>query len=403
MTRYCIIGSGAAGLMAAQTIRGHDPDGEITIFTEEDYAPYYRPGLPDVMAHKKSMQELQLRPPQWYEKKRIRLRTNTFIDQIEPQEKSLQTHDGTQLKYDKLLLACGGIPVKPPIEGCDARGVFTVRTAADVKALKGYMDRVTHLAVIGGGLLGLEAAHSLATPQRKITVIERASRLLPKQLDLAASALLKKELEKRGFDFILSDNVTQIEPNDTCNAITLTHTGGFHPQGVLICVGIQPCTRLARKADIAVNRGVQVDEYFHTDTDSIWCAGDMAEYDGKCGGLWSIAMQQGKLAGRNMAGEQKSYGGSVAETSLKVTGIEMFSSGIIEDRPDDSEYEKIIWKHKNVYRALVLQQGLVAGCLLFGDTANKTQLSRCVRENVRPVVSAFEMLSPAFDKWDEIF
>ncbi len=403
MTRYVIIGSGAAGLMAAQTIRTQDPDGIITMLTDEGYAPYYRPGLPEMMAHKKSMDDLQLRPPQWYEKKKISLKTNTRADRIDPQAKRIFTPKGDTFEYDKLLLACGGTPLSPPIDGCNSRGVFTVRTASDVDALVGYMDRVTHLAVIGGGLLGLEAAHSLATSRRKVTVIERAPRLLPKQLDDAASARLKNDLEQRGFEFILSDNVTRIEETTTCNAITLAHAEGFHPQAVLICVGIQPSTQLARDAGIDTNRGVCIDEYLHTDTDSIWCAGDMAEYDGRCGGLWTIAMQQGKLVGANMAGEHKPYGGSVAETTLKVTGIDMFSSGIIDAPKDENGYEKITWDGNRVYRALLLHSGVITGCLLFGDTSNKSQLSRCVREKVRPSLPAREMLSPHFDEWDTIF
>jgi len=295
--RFVIVGSGAAGINAARSLSAANlPGTTIDIYTEEPYSYYPRPRLPDFLAGDLSLDELIPYAEDWYEKRNIRLHQGAVVTHIDPVAKRLTLSDGVEVAYDRLLLANGSHPNIPPFEGTEKEGVFSLRTLADAIAIREYARQVGHAIIIGGGLLGLEAARGLSLLGPKVTVVEFFSRLLPRQLDEQAADVLQKQIEGMGISVIANAATEAITGGKKLAGIRLKDGREIAAEQVLISAGIRSNIQLARDAGIEVNRGVIVDEQMQTSAPDIWAAGDVAEFEGRTWGIVAAAIEQARVA-----------------------------------------------------------------------------------------------------------
>jgi nitrite reductase (NADH) large subunit len=358
---YIIIGNGIAGTEAALNIRKADESGSITIITDSGNLHYYRPRLVDYLSGETSLEKFTTYNEEFYEKNNITNRLNTTISSINTKEQTVLTDKGESFSYDKLLLATGARAFLPPITGSDKKGVFTLRTAADTEEIKEFSEGITDIVVVGGGLLGLENANSLMKLGKKVTVIEAVEWLLPRQLDMSGGIVLQKLLEEKGLKFILNDSVSSIDGDHAVSSITLKSGEKIETNSLVISAGIRCNLELAKTSGIETNLGIIVNNLMETSIKNIYAAGDAVEHEGKVYGLWAPAKEQGAIAGSNMAGKEDEYKGSTISTILKVTGIDLFSSGdihsvngTVKSDTTDSTYKKLITDNKGTQSAIVV-------------------------------------------------
>ena len=370
MKNYVVIGNGVAGATAVDEIRKKDRESNITIFTEEHYSFYYRPKLPFFMAGKSSLESFTLHTSGNYREEGIDLHLDTKILSIDPGKKKVKDSRGNTFSYDALLLASGASAMVPAIPGTDKQNIFTLRTVNDAIELKKAAEKKKKILVIGGGLLGLEAAHGLIQLGSAVEVIEYFDRLLPKQMDPRGALFLRTKLEHMGFSFRLGVTLKEITGGESVSGIVLDGGEQVDGYGVLFSAGIKPNLGLAEKAGINIGKSIKVNEYMETNISGIWAAGDAAEFNGVPGGLWVTAMHQGKCAGLNMAGEKTAYKPSVPSTTLKVAGINLVSSGNIDP---EGKLESAVYENGEDYRKIVLEKGLIRGFIFLGNTEGASQ------------------------------
>jgi nitrite reductase (NADH) large subunit len=373
--KYLIIGNGVAGCEAALAIRKSDPKVEITIISESEHLFYYRPKLIDYLAGETTLDEFTIHQKEFYEKQDIKNVLGTKVVKIVPEENVAVSEDGTKHRYDKLLIATGADCLIPSINGVNKKGVFEFTGVRDADNIKEYCKDITDLVVIGGGLLGLETAHSLKKLGKNVTVIEVFDRLLPKQLDDEGAGLLKRLLEEKGLSFVLPADVTSVEGDGRVESVILRSGQQISAGAVIICTGIRPRVGLAKEAAATVGKGIVVNDHMQTSIENIYCAGDSAEHDGRLYGFWNPAREQGKIAGLNMAGVPTQYRGTVSSSALKITGIDVYSAGDF----DAENAEALISKNENVYRKFVLRDDQPLGAIVVGDS-----------EAVKSAASVFE-------------
>ncbi len=304
MNRYVIVGCGAAGNAAAETIRKVDPDSEIRMFTKEGYYYYYRPALPEYLAGEKTLKGFTLHDAAWYEKNRIEVHLSTEAIRIDPVARTLTTKNGETFVYDRLLLATGGKATVPQVKGVENDGVLTLRTLADADNIRRRAATAKSLVLIGGGLLSLEAGHGLLKLGLKVTVIERNARLLPRQMDQAGAQLLQRRMEEMGLVFELGEQTREITRQDGRLIVSLESGRSLDADMVLLSAGVTPELRLAKTLGLTIGRGVQVDDRLRTSIAEIYAVGDLVEHRGRYYGSWPAAMAQGRVAGANMAGQR---------------------------------------------------------------------------------------------------
>lgn len=377
MSRYVIVGCGAAGNAAAETIRKLDPESDIRMFSKEGYFYYYRPALPEYLAGEKALKGFTLHDEVWYEKNRIEVHLATEIVQIDPASRTLATKDGRAFDYDRLLLATGGNASRPAVKGGDGEGIFALRTLDDADAILKRAGAAKTAALIGGGLLGLEAANGLRKRGLKVTVIERNPRMLPRQMDPEGARLLQQKLEEMGFAFVISERTREITRSDGKLAVLFESGNALETDMVLLSAGVEPELTLARQIGLPIGRGVKVDDRLRTGVEDIFAAGDAVEHRGRYYGIWPAAMAQGRTAGANMTGKESIYEGTLQANRLKVAGIDLISMGDIDAEGDD---ECIVKENDTqcVYRKLVIEGNAIAGAILLGDLHGEKEIQAAI-------------------------
>ncbi|HSV97533.1 MAG TPA: FAD-dependent oxidoreductase [Spirochaetota bacterium] len=360
---YLIIGNGVAGTEAALAIRKSDPEGAVAILTSSPYLYYYRPSVIEYLADGIARDRLIIYKPDFYEKNRIRMLLGTTVAKLMPDEKAVLDIQGRLYSYDRLLLATGADPVLPPIEGADLNGVFTLRGIEDADRLRAFAGAANRAVVVGGGLLGLESAHSLAKLGLAVSVVEACGRLLPRQLDADGARTLQRLLEEKGLSFALEDGVRAIEGNGSVKRVLLKSGRTIEADLVLVSAGIRGRCDLAREAGIAVDSGIVVDDHLRTSAEDVFAAGDPIEYRGKLFGIWPAAKEQGRIAGLNMAGVPTAYNPTLMAATLKITGIDLYSAGDFNAAGCDV----LVASSDTGYKKLLLNAGLAVGAIALGD------------------------------------
>ena len=370
--KYLIIGNSAGGIAAAEAIRETDKHGTLGIISDEPYPAYSRPLISEYLAKRCSLERMLFRPADFYEKNNITTFLGKKVDRINIDEHVVELASGEIVGWDKLLLATGGSPIFPRIEGAAAEGVFTFTTLDDAKAIDQFLDGRSQAVVIGGGLIGTSVTEALVKRGVAVTMVEMKNSILNTILDEEASALVEATLQNSNVDIISGHTAVKINAEaGAVSSITLDDGSIIPCQLVIVAIGVQPNIELVSSTGIKVNRGVAVDHHMATTTPDIYACGDVAEaYDFIYGGnrvtpIWPNAYIGGRIAGLNMAGIPTDYQGGTAMNSLKYFGMDVVSAGMV-NAPDDS-YDVISEKHGSTYHKVILKDGFLAGMVFAGN------------------------------------
>ena len=383
-----------AGTTAAENIRRNDKDAKIAIVTEEDSPFYYRIRMNDYITGDLTEASLQAKKDQWYEEMGINLRLKTRITGADALNHSVATEHGHRLTYDKLLMASGSSSFIPPVKGSDKKGVFAIRNIQDSRAIISYARDVRDVVIIGGGLLGLEAGNAFIKMNISVIIVEFFPRLLPRQLDGRGAERLRATMEVMGFKFRLGAKTEEIEGADRVTSVRL-EGGERIPAGmVIISAGVRPNIGLPKAMGLECDKGIKVNEYMGTNLPDIYAAGDVAEFKGMAYGIWPAAMDQGKIAGINMAGGNMVYNGTTMANTLKVVGIDLASAGDIDA---DNKHESRVFINEKTYKKVVLDNNQIIGCIMLGDTTGFNKITKAITEKKDVSAVKDKLLSEGFD------
>lgn len=377
MSNYVIIGNGVAGTTAAENIRKLDKEGKMTMVTEESTPFYYRMRLPEFISGDLAEDKLIAKSDQWYKDQAIDLKLNTRIQGVAPGKKAVVTQSNQEIPYDRLLVATGSRSFIPPIKGADRKGVFALRSIQDARDIIAWAKKIQKVVLIGGGLLGLEAGNALRKLGKKVMVVEFFPRLLPRQLDVAGGGRLQKVMEGMGFSFRLGAKTQEIQGEERVTGVLLEGGELLPAEMVIVSAGVRPALELARALNLDHDKGVKVDEQMRTNQPGIYAAGDVAEFKGIPYGIWTAATEQGQIAGTNMGGGNALYKGTVMANSLKVVGIDLASAGNIDA---ENKLESKVLTDERVYKKIVLENDLISGCIMLGDTKGFTKITKMMSE-----------------------
>ena len=394
MRSYLVIGNGVAGTTAAENIRQQDREGNITIVTDEDLPFYYRVRLNEHISGDITEEQLIAKKELWYKEQNIALRLKTRIVGAELQEKVAITEDNQRLSYDCLLIATGSHSFIPPIKGSEKEGVFALRDIQDARDISAYVKNIEDVVLIGGGLLGLEAGNALRKLGKKIMVVEFFPRLLPRQLDVDGAQRLQRIMEEMGFSFRLGAKTQEITGDDRATGALLEGGETLSAEMVVISAGVRPNLELAEPLDLDTDKGIIVDEHLRTNQSDIYAAGDVAEFRGMPYGIWPAAMEQGEIAGINMAVGDATYDGTTMANTLKVVGVDLASAGNIDA---EDEFESTVVTGESIYKKIVIENNQIIGCIMLGDTKGFNQITKIMSEKRDVSQIKDQILSEGFD------
>ncbi|GAB2175969.1 nitrite reductase large subunit NirB [Dongia sp. agr-C8] len=379
--RLVLIGNGMAGARLLEELQERAPGKyEVTVFGAEPHPTYNRIMLSPVLAGEKTFNEIVTHDRAWYAGHGFHLRTGTPITAIDRAQQEVVAGDGTRTPYDKLVIATGSHPFIIPVPGRELPGVITFRDAADVDAMLAAAGSGRHAVVIGGGLLGLEAANGLLARGMTVTVVHLMATVMERQLDDAAGYLLRRELERRGLAVVTSANTECIFGTDKVEGVRLKDGREIPADLVVMAVGIRPNGDLGKAAGLAVNRGIVVDDGMFTSDPAILAVGECVEHRGQSYGLVAPLYEMAKVAADQLAGiAESAYRGSVTSTKLKVTGVDVFSAGSFAN---DKESEDIVFRDaaRGIYKRIILKDNRVIGAVLYGETGDGARLFQLLRD-----------------------
>ena len=342
----------------------------VAVIGEEPRLAYNRVLLSALLADEVDFDDIELKPARWWRDRGVTLRYGERATQVDAAARNVTLAGGTQLAFSKLVFATGSEPIKPDIPGMDLPGVLTFRDVDDVNAIAATKAAGARVVVIGGGLLGLEAAYGLAKSGARVTLLHLMDRLMERQLDHRAALMLQRAVEARAIAVRLQAQTTRIAGNGKVEGVELRDGTTIAADAVVVAVGIRANAALARTAGIEVGRGIVVDDHLETNAAGVHAIGECAEHRGCCYGLVEPAYEQAQLLARRLAGERASYPGSVLATNLKVSGVNVFSAGDFLGATAEAEEIVLSDPAAGVYKKLVIAQGRLVGAVLFGDTAD---------------------------------
>lgn len=381
--KLVVVGNGMAGTRTLEELLALAPDlYDITVFGAEPHPNYNRILLSPVLAGEQSLRDIVLNDEQWYADRGIRLMLDRPVTKIDRARRQVHAADGTVLPYDKLLLATGSTPIVLSVPGRDRQGVLTFRDIQDVNRMIEAAATHRRAIVIGGGLLGLEAANGLATRGMEVAVVHLGATLLDRQLDAEAANLLRGSLEARGLRFLMARQTAAILGDDAGRVRGVRFADGEDVPAdlVVMAVGIRPNTALAEHAGLYVNRGIVVSDTMQTYDPLIYAVGECVSHRGIAYGLVAPLFEQARVAANHLAlrGTHR-YAGSVTSTKLKVTGIDVFSAGDFIGG-DGTQAITLTDTVDGIYKKLVLKDDKLVGACLYGDTADGAWYFRLIRE-----------------------
>lgn len=385
--RLVCVGNGMAGMRALEELLQLAPDlYDITVFGAEPHPNYNRILLSPVLAGEQTLNEIMLNDLDWYAQRNIRLHLGKKITGIDRIKRVVHAEDGTAAEYDRLLLATGSNPILLPIPGMTLPGVLTYRDIADTEGMIAATGQYKKAVVIGGGLLGLEAANGLKLRGMDVTVVHLADWLMERQLDRTASKLLQTSLEKKGLEFRLATQTAELVAGESGRVAAVRFKDGFSiaAELVVVAIGIRPNIELAEKAGLhcsfAKPGGIVVSDTMQTYDPKIYAVGECANHRGIAYGLVAPLFDMAKVCANHLA--QRGIGrytGSLTSTKLKVTGIELFSAGDFQGS-DGSEDITLSDPVRGVYKKLVIKDDKLIGSVLYGDTADGAYYFRLLTE-----------------------
>jgi len=381
--RLVVVGNGMAGMRAVEELLELAPDMyDITVFGAEPHGNYNRILLSPVLAEEKSVDDIMLNTREWYAEHGITLHAGSKVERIDRARCLVIAADGTQEHYDRLIIATGSNPFMLPLPGANLPGVMPYRDIGDVDVMIDVSRRYKNAVVIGGGLLGLEAAYGLQRRGMKVTVVHLLANLMERQLDELAGNMLRSSLEQRGITFKAPAQTKEILGSDRVEAVRFDDGSEVPADLVVMAVGIRPNVELARASGLACERGILVDDTLQTFDPKVYAVGECVQHRGVCYGLVAPLFQQAKVLANHLAefGIAR-YQGSDVSTKLKVTGIDLFSAG---DFTTDEASEELTFQDaaRGVYKKLVVRDNRIRGAVLYGDTVDGTWYFQMMRDGI---------------------
>ncbi|AUS12625.1 NADPH-nitrite reductase [Bacillus subtilis] len=376
-----LVGNGMAGVRAIEEILSVAKDEfQITIFGAEPHPNYNRILLSKVLQGDTDIKDITLNDWDWYEENNIQLYTNETVIKVDTENKTVITDSDRIQPYDELILATGSVPFILPIPGADKKGVTAFRDIKDTDTMLAASKQYKKAAVIGGGLLGLEAARGLLNLGMEVSVIHLAPFLMERQLDATAGRLLQNELEKQGMTFLLEKQTEEIVGDDRVEGLRFKDGTSIEADLVVMAVGIRPNTTLGAESGIPVNRGIIVNDYMQTEIPHIYAVGECAEHRGIAYGLVAPLYEQAKVLAKHICGiDTKPYEGSVLSTQLKVSGVEVFSAGDFNES-EEKKAIKVFDEQDGIYKKIVLRGNQIVGAVLFGDSSEGNRLFSMIQK-----------------------
>ena len=375
MYDYLIIGNGIAGLSATEEIRKKDEDASILIVSEEKPSTYWRTRLSELICKDFEEEEIFVKKEPWYSEKHIEERLSTKVEKIDPEKRIAYLENGEEIEFGKALVAAGARAFVPPITNIDSKGVFAIRTVDDLRSFKEYVADKKEVVVIGGGILGLEAAFSAQKLGLNITVIESFDYLLARQLDRELSEKLEENLNNMGITTYTGKNTEEILTKDgSVCGVKLADGTEIPADAIMVQAGIRSNIKMAQESGLETDRGVMVNDHLETGHEGIFAAGDCAQIGQFTVGLWTSSQEMGKIAGHNMTGDSESYKQPKPFSTLMLGDIKLFSAGMNSGEGIEEEKKKIDGK---IYKLFKKEDAYVGG-ILWGDIKYQNDVKNIV-------------------------
>ncbi len=383
----CIIGNGMAGIKAAEKVKRYCPDMfNITILSEETHDAYNRILLSSLLAGEKSIEDIVTHDHEWYQSNGVNLLRGVTVVDIDLSDQTLITADTKRISFDHVLFATGSSPIKIPVPGSGLPQVITFRDIDDVEKMVAASHELKRAIVIGGGLLGLEAAYGLMQRGMEVTVIHLMDHLMERQLDYQAGKLLEAQLVKKGLRILTAKSTKEIlhEKNEKVTGITFADGSSLECDIVVMAVGIRPRIELAKKVGLKVNRGIITNEFMETNLENFWAIGECVEFHEKTFGLVSPLFEMADVFARNLAVKNQSqkrfFSIRDIPVKLKVSGIDLYSQGKVSGDADDDE--ELVYQDVKlgIYRKIILHQNYVEGVVLLGNTQHSNWYTQLLED-----------------------
>ena len=381
MTKLVVVGNGMAGVACVEQILKYRPNIDITIFGDETHVNYNRILLSSVLAGEKSAEEIVLNDVDWYQDNGIRARLGVRIESIDRARRVVIDSDGGVTPYDKLILATGSSAFIPPIPGVNKKNVHVFRTLYDTRELIAKSRPGCKAVVIGGGLLGLEAARGLQLRGCEVSVVHLVETLMERQLDSAGGEFLRRKIEGLGIRVLLPKQTQALLGNGRVDGLQFASGEEIEADLVVIAAGIKPNVELGRKAGLAVRRGIVVNDYLQTSDPDIFAVGECTEHRGQTFGLVAPLMEQGKVLAATITGQRgPGFAGGTPATKLKIMGLEIFSAGSVDDSEPGVEVVRYEDPSLGIYKKLLVKENRLRGVILVGDASDERRYTQWFRE-----------------------
>lgn len=378
-----IIGGGVAAVNAADSISAKNKLAKITIISRESYLPYYRTRLTEILDNDIPMERMEIKKQAWYDERNIKVMLNEEVTSILNGEKAVVLSNGEKLKYDSLVIATGAKCFIPPFENKELEGVRVIRELKETLEIKEIAKKCKNVVIIGGGVLGLEAAWGIKNLGANVTVLEVMPRVLPRQLDEKGSSLLEKMIKTSGVNIMTGVEIKGFAGNGKVEKVVLKDGQELDAELVIVSAGIRPNIEFAISSGIKIERGIVVNERMETSLKDIYACGDVAEYNGKIIGLWQVAMEQGKVVGANICGEERVYTEQIQPLSFEGMNTQLLSIGDIKCEADCTEIVEDYNAVRDIYKKFFFQNDILRGVLLVGDISKSVAVIKGIREEVR--------------------
>ncbi len=378
--RLVLIGNGMAGVATLEQIIKLGGQYDITVFGSEPHPNYNRIMLSYVLEGTQTIDDIILNSHEWYEQNQITLHTGTTVTRIDAGQQIIHTDNGMMVPYEKVIIATGSQSFILPIPGHDKQGVVGFRDIADCHQMIDAAAHYPQAAVIGGGLLGLEAAKGLVSLGMDVTVVHLMDDLMERQLDSVAASMLRKELERQGIKFLMGAQTVELLGGERVEQLVFKDGTTLPAQFVVMAAGIKPNIAVAKQSNIETGRGIIVNDYLQTSVDNIYAVGECVQHRESCYGLVAPLFEQGMILAKHICGiDTQPYEGSVVSTKLKISGVDVFSAGVFIE----NEHQSVITARddwKRTYKKIILEDQTIVGAVLFGDITDAAPLQKLIRD-----------------------
>jgi nitrite reductase (NADH) large subunit len=403
--RIVIIGNSAASTAAIETIRAHDTKSSITQLSREDHPLYSRCLLSYYIAGKLDKNSLRFRSPDFHGKMDVNLNLGSCVSEVDPSRRKVTCTDGSTYPFDKLLISTGSSAKIPDTIPGGVHGVFVLRTFADAESIKRRMPQVKSVVILGGGLVGMRAADAMSRCGFKVYVIVGSDRILSRMIDYDAAQVVGRRVRENNIEIMTGADISEVMHKDgEIVGVKTNQNRMLDCEMLIVAKSVKANTELVRNTDIKIRRGIETNASMQTNYENIYAAGDVAETfdltseEYTVNALWTCAVQQGRVAGKNMAGKQAQYSGSVSMNSLNFWGIPLTSFGITAPK-EEASYTILRESRpeRNVYKKIVIGHNRIKGLILVGETANAGVLFSLIQNKIDVSPFTGELLNDRFN------